>query len=76
MLLENIGESLDPVLDALLSSKKGSTDTIRLGDRTVDLTSDFMFYITTKLPRPHYPPEICVKVCLINFLVTEDGLLD
>jgi dynein heavy chain len=35
-----------------------------------------MFYITTKLPRPHYAPEICVKVVLLNFLVTEDGLLD
>jgi dynein heavy chain len=35
-----------------------------------------MFYITTKLPRPHYAPEICVKLVLLNFLVTEDGLLD
>ena len=37
---------------------------------------DFKFYITTKLSRPHYPPEICVKVCMLNFMVTEEGLLD
>jgi dynein heavy chain len=33
VLLENIGETIDPVLDTLLSTKKGSTETIKLGDR-------------------------------------------
>jgi dynein heavy chain len=40
------------------------------------MTSDFMLYITTKLPTPHFSPEICVKLNILNFLVTEDGLLD
>jgi dynein heavy chain len=30
--------------------------------------------MTTKLPNPHYLPEICIKVCLINFTVTPGGL--
>lgn len=30
--------------------------------------------MTTKLPNPHYIPEICIKVTLINFTVTFDGL--
>ena len=25
---------------------------------------------------PHYSPEICVKVTMLNFMVTPDGLLD
>jgi dynein heavy chain len=37
---------------------------------------DFKFYITTKISRPHYSPEICVKVSMINFMVTPEGLLD
>lgn len=30
--------------------------------------------MTTKLPNPHYPPEVCIKVTLINFTVTFVGL--
>lgn len=32
--------------------------------------------MTTKLGRPHYPPEICVKVTILNFQVTLEGLDD
>lgn len=38
--------------------------------------ADFKFYITTKLSNPHYLPEVCIKVTLINFTVTPDGLED
>ncbi len=27
-------------------------------------------YITTKMPNPHYLPEVCIKVTIINFTVT------
>jgi len=30
--------------------------------------------MTSKLPNPHYPPEVCIKVTLINFTVTFEGL--
>jgi len=30
--------------------------------------------MSTKMPNPHYIPEICIKVTLINFTVTFDGL--
>lgn len=42
----------------------------------MDYTPDFRFYMTTKLGRPHYPPEICVKVTILNFQVTLEGLDD
>ncbi len=32
--------------------------------------------MTTKLSKPHYSPEICVKVTLLNFQVTFEGLDD
>jgi len=28
------------------------------------------------MSRPHYSPEICVKVTMLNFMVTQEGLLD
>lgn len=36
----------------------------------------FRFYITTKLPNPHYLPETAVKVTLVNFMITPEGLED
>ena len=32
------------------------------------------FYMTTKLRNPHYAPEVSVKVSLLNFFVTMEGL--
>ena len=32
--------------------------------------------MTTKLRNPHYSPEISVKVSILNFLVTPEGLED
>ena len=30
--------------------------------------------MTTKMPNPHYLPEVCIKVTIINFTVTMEGL--
>ena len=34
------------------------------------------FYMTTKMANPHYLPEVCIKVTIINFTVTLSGLED
>ena len=49
---------------------------IRLGDSTIEYSQDFKFYITTKLRNPHYLPETSVKVTLLNFMITPEGLED
>lgn len=54
--------------------KKGQQWLLRLGDQDVPYNSDFKFYLTTKLPNPHYIPEICIKTTIINFTVTPKGL--
>lgn len=43
---------------------------IRLGDSNVDYNPSFRLYLTTKLANPHYMPEVCIKVTLINSTVT------
>ncbi|KAF4700806.1 hypothetical protein FOZ62_006067, partial [Perkinsus olseni] len=77
VLLENVEEVLDPALEPVLSKqvfKKGGQSLIRLGTEDVPYSHDFAFYITTKMPNPHYLPEICIKVTIINFTVTPSGL--
>lgn len=39
-------------------------------------SDEFRFFVTTKLANPHYMPEICIKVTIINFTVTMTGLED
>ncbi|CCW70441.1 unnamed protein product [Phytomonas sp. Hart1] len=78
VLLENVEETIDPVLDNLLLkrlTKEGTMVVLHLGE-PVEWNSSFRFYMTTKLPRPHYLPEVSTKVTLINFMITEKGLED
>ena len=49
---------------------------IKLGDNTIEYSSDFRLYITTKLRNPHYLPELSTKVTLLNFMITPEGLED
>ena len=49
---------------------QGGRTLIRLGDSDVDYDPNFRFYITTKMANPHYLPEVCIKVTIINFTVT------
>ena len=79
VLLENIGEELDPILEPLLlkqTFKQGGAICIKLGDSTIEYSKDFRFYMTTKLRNPHYLPETSVKVTLLNFMITMEGLQD
>ena len=46
---------------------------IRLGDKEVEYSPEFHFYITTKLSNPHYTPEISTKTTIVNFAVKEQG---
>ena len=47
---------------------------IKFGDREVDWSPDFKFFLTTTLPNPHYSPETSVKVTILNFSITPVGL--
>ena len=40
----------------------------------LNFNADFQFFVTTKMSAPHYSPEICVKVTMLNFMVTPEGL--
>ncbi len=78
-MLENVEEELDPMLEPVLlkqTFKKGPQVLLKLGDQDIPFHNDFRLYITTKLPNPHYLPELSIKVTIINFTVTMVGLED
>jgi dynein heavy chain len=91
ILIENIGETIDAVLEPVIARgfiSKGRRLVLKLGDKEVDVACAkdaegkpldaplFRLYIQTKLPNPRYIPEIQAQTTLINFTVTEAGLED
>jgi len=80
MLLANVEQTLDPVLDPVLDKafqRKGKGFIVALADKECDVEPDkFKLYITTRLPNPHFTPELSAKVTIIDFTVTMKGLED
>ncbi|KAK9815239.1 hypothetical protein WJX72_000483 [[Myrmecia] bisecta] len=77
LLIEDMGESIDPALQPLLQKqlfKQGNRTLIRLGGSDIDYDPNFKLYMISKLPNPHYLPEVCITVTLIDFTVTIQGL--
>lgn len=78
MLIEDVGESLNPNLDPVLHlnviKKSGSNLELKIGENYIDYDIKFRLYITTKKANPHYLPETSIKVNIINFTVTSEGL--
>ena len=77
VLIENIEESMDPVLEPIIGRntiKKGRA--IKIGDKEVEYNAEFKLILQTKLANPHYKPEMQAQTTLINFTVTRDGLED
>eukprot|EP00698_Gefionella_okellyi_P021809 TRINITY_DN713_c0_g3_i1.p1 TRINITY_DN713_c0_g3~~TRINITY_DN713_c0_g3_i1.p1 ORF type:complete len:2250 (-),score=595.98 TRINITY_DN713_c0_g3_i1:82-5835(-) len=79
VLLENLGEELDPVLDMVLlkqTFKNAGVECVRIGDATVEMNPAFQMFMSTKLRNPSYSPDIAIKVTLLNFMITPEGLQD
>ncbi|XP_023309976.1 dynein heavy chain 1, axonemal-like [Anoplophora glabripennis] len=79
VLIENVGMELDPALDPVLLKQvymQSGTLVVKLGDVVVPYDNNFKLFITTKLPNPHYTPEVSIKVLLVNFTLVPSGLQD
>ncbi|XP_012153483.1 dynein heavy chain 2, axonemal kl-2 [Megachile rotundata] len=77
VLLENVGETIDPTINPILEKaflKVGNQVMIKFNEKMISYNDKFRLFMTTKLPNPHYAPEISTKTTLCNFAIKEQGL--
>jgi dynein heavy chain len=76
-LIESIENEIDPMLDPILEKsiiRKGRSALIKLGDQEIDYDDKFRLYMTSRLPNPHFTPEVAAMTTIIDFTVTQGGL--
>ena len=79
LIYENVGEELAQCISPIYKKEFYSIDKqlfVNVNKNQYEVNDNFRFYIITQLPKPHYLPEICVALTLVNFTVTEEGLQD
>eukprot|EP00002_Diphylleia_rotans_P028875 TRINITY_DN5840_c0_g1_i3.p1 TRINITY_DN5840_c0_g1~~TRINITY_DN5840_c0_g1_i3.p1 ORF type:complete len:4482 (-),score=987.95 TRINITY_DN5840_c0_g1_i3:157-13602(-) len=77
VLIENVGEELDPFVDNLLEVPvvKGPRGyRVLIETREVDFSEDFRLVMVTKLANPSFAAEVYSKTTVIDFSVTPKGL--
>jgi len=78
VLIQDTEEVLDPMMDSVFGKQFMKTGDgrvlIRFADGDLDYNNMYRLYMTTKKPNPNYLPEIFIKVNVINFTVTFEGL--
>ena len=79
MIVSGIEEEIDPMLTPVLEKQltvKGKTKYITIAGKACDYVDDFMIYLVTRLPNPHFSPEDQSKCTMVDFTVTQKGLED
>lgn len=77
LLLENMGEELDPILDPILLQnfiEVAGKKKLVIGSEEIKFDPGFKLYMTSKLGNPKLTPEIMGKTSVINYSVTFSGL--
>ncbi|KAF1784691.1 P-loop containing nucleoside triphosphate hydrolase [Phytophthora cactorum] len=85
VLIEDVTEALNPSLEPVVAIKPSQRPAdskrttrklfVKLDDRLVETDAErFRLYLTTKLANPHFVPDVYIRVNVINFTVTSDGL--
>jgi len=80
LLIEAVGSEIDAILEPVLSrsiiKRKNAGMSLKIAGDEIDYDAKFQLYLQSKLPNPHYRPEIAAQCTIINFIVTPEGLED
>ena len=68
---------MDPALDPIFKmniNSENQSNVVKIGDSEIEYDPKFRLYIITQMANPQLLPETCIKICVINFTVTHEGL--
>jgi dynein heavy chain len=77
LIIAGVEQELDPLLTPVLEKQiitKGKSKYITMGGKVCDYSDQFMMYLVTRLPNPHFSPEEQSKCTIVDFTVTQKGL--
>eukprot|EP00971_Amphidinium_carterae_P111738 2212984-Amphidinium_carterae.1 len=77
LIIENVENEVDPMLDPVMEKaiiRKGRNLYINVSDQNMDYNPKFALYMTSRLPNPHFSPELSARCTVIDFTVTLKGL--
>lgn len=73
---EYLDPALDPILNMNITSSLRKSNLIKIGGTEFERNPKFRLYIISQAANPQLLPETCIKVCVVNFTVTFEGLQD
>jgi dynein heavy chain len=77
LIISGIEEEIDPLLTPVLEKQvvtKGKSKYLTVGGKQCDYNDDFILYLVTRLPNPHFTPEEQSRCTIVDFTVTQKGL--
>lgn len=78
-IVAGVEEELDPMLDPVLEKqvvRKGKSLYINVADKACAYHPAFKAFFVSRLPNPHFSPELQAKTTVVDFTVTLKGLED
>jgi len=79
LIIGGVEQTVDPMLDPVLEKRivrKGKSLYISIADKLCAYNPEFKMCIVTRLPNPHFSPELQAKTTVVDFTVTLKGLED
>ncbi|KAL4128830.1 hypothetical protein PRIC2_007810 [Phytophthora ramorum] len=71
------GADPDPVMANVLDKNfvvRAKGKFVKILDRLCEYQDDFALYLTTRVPNPHFSPELQARTLVVDFTVTQKGL--
>ena len=77
LIITGVEQEIDPFITPVVEKQitvKAKSKSITVGGKVCDYVDQFMMYLVTRLPNPHFSPEDQSKCTIVDFTVTLKGL--
>ncbi|KAG2510575.1 hypothetical protein BBO99_00008735 [Phytophthora kernoviae] len=78
LILDGVdGADPDPLLSNVLDKNfivRAKGKFVKIMDRVCEYQDEFTLYLTTRVPNPHFSPELQARTLVVDFTVTQRGL--